>query len=284
MNRITIFAKQFLLLVLLISFGSAANAGEIVPCPTGGCIFSVSTTAGGNTISGGGFFDINPTTGNITLNTNPLTTEQTEILSDANLMAAQVSNGSLIWSMPTGNQISVNNVFGNGDPILGFGLGASTGGMGGTFSFSFDLPVSIGGLINARSEIGYTLTDTLGDGAEISGIGGDKILQAFEIDTDFAGLPDLNKGVDVGDDFSFITDVPATLQSMIFSETNQFTGSTDYDLMSVFIDFSLSKNSAVGISGFVEQTVVPVPAAVWLFGSALGMLGWYRNKATTEIA
>ena len=25
-------------------------------------------------------------------------------------------------------------------------------------------------------------------------------------------------------------------------------------------------------------TVVPVPAAVWLFGSALGMLGWYRRR------
>ncbi len=284
MNNLAFRTRRFLLLTLVVSFGSIANAGEIVPCPTGGCIFSVSTTAGGNTINGGGFFNIDTTTGNITLNTNPLTTEQTQILSDANLMAGQNSNGSLIWSMPNGNEISVNNVFGNGDPILGFGLGASAGAMGGTFSFSFDLPVSIGGLINARSEIGYTLTDTLGDGAEISGIGGDKILQAFEIDSDFAGLPDLNKGVDVGDDFSFITGGPATMQSMIFSATNQFTGSTDYDLMSVFIDFSLSTNSAVGISGFVEQTVVPVPAALWLFGSALGMLGWYRKKSKTTMA
>ena len=27
-------------------------------------------------------------------------------------------------------------------------------------------------------------------------------------------------------------------------------------------------------------TVVPVPAAVWLFGSALGMMGWVRRKST----
>jgi len=26
-------------------------------------------------------------------------------------------------------------------------------------------------------------------------------------------------------------------------------------------------------------SVVPVPAAVWLFGSALGMLGWMRRRA-----
>jgi hypothetical protein len=28
-----------------------------------------------------------------------------------------------------------------------------------------------------------------------------------------------------------------------------------------------------------DQVVIPVPAAVWLFGSALGLLGWVRRKA-----
>lgn len=31
---------------------------------------------------------------------------------------------------------------------------------------------------------------------------------------------------------------------------------------------------------FLVERVVPVPAAVWLFGSALGMLGWMRRKAS----
>ena len=32
-------------------------------------------------------------------------------------------------------------------------------------------------------------------------------------------------------------------------------------------------------SGYFSATVVPVPAAVWLMGSALGLLGWVRRKA-----
>jgi hypothetical protein len=50
--------------------------------------------------------------------------------------------------------------------------------------------------------------------------------------------------------------------------------------MSVTIAFSLSADSSVGISGFVSQTPVPVPAAIWLFGSGLiGLAGIARRRA-----
>lgn len=43
----------------------------------------------------------------------------------------------------------------------------------------------------------------------------------------------------------------------------------------------LTGNSATGMSGLYtfNVTLIPIPAAVWLFGSALGVLGWMRRKA-----
>jgi len=36
---------------------------------------------------------------------------------------------------------------------------------------------------------------------------------------------------------------------------------------------------AVGFDNLVANTI-PIPAAVWLFGSGLGLLGWLRRKAS----
>lgn len=46
-----------------------------------------------------------------------------------------------------------------------------------------------------------------------------------------------------------------------------------------FYDGSAPLNDSVTF-GSIEVTVtpIPVPAAVWLFGSALGLLGWMRRK------
>jgi hypothetical protein len=57
---------------------------------------------------------------------------------------------------------------------------------------------------------------------------------------------------------------------------------THYDGWITTVDGSvviLSREFTPGIGGF-EMTfqVIPVPAAVWLFGSALGLLGWMRRK------
>jgi len=180
-----------------------------------------------------------------------------------------------------GYTVSLNSMFGNIDPILGFGLGASTaGGIGSTFGFTFNLPIALQGPINADSSVSYSLSSLSAAGAQVAPVVGSNIVSAFEVDTSVGGLPALNKGVDVGNTF-FFTGGPQTQNSDVFTASNSFTGDLAYDLMTVKVDFSLSADSTVGMSGFVQQIAVPIPAAVWLFGSGLlGLVGMARRKKT----
>lgn len=71
--------------------------------------------------------------------------------------------------------------------------------------------------------------------------------------------------------------------------------SSSNGLDAIAFDFTLLGGQVPGIGGtvrflvfsdtastayMIEGTIVPVPAAVWLFGSALGLLGWVRRRAT----
>ena len=175
------------------------------------------------------------------------------------------------------NTVRIDTMNGNVDPIIGFGVGASTL-TGSTFGFTFNLPIALEGLIDANSSVSYSLSSLSSAGAQIAPVVGSNIVSAFEVDTSVGGLSSLNKGVDVGDTFFFLGG-PQTQNSAVFTASNSFTGDLAYDLMTVKVDFSLSANSTVGLSGFVQQVAVPIPAAVWLFGSGLlGLVGIARRK------
>ena len=74
---------------------------------------------------------------------------------------------------------------------------------------------------------------------------------------------------------------PQTQNSPVYIASNTFNGDLQNDLMNVTVAFSLSKNSQAGLSGFVQQTAVPVAAALWLLDSSmLELIGVARRRLT----
>ncbi|MGI9331159.1 MAG: hypothetical protein ACR2QB_10645, partial [Gammaproteobacteria bacterium] len=70
-----------------------------------------------------------------------------------------------------------------------------------------------------------------------------------------------------------------------FEDNLQIAGdilvSAEFD--EILLNAGLIEESVAGLDAgaaliSADATVVPVPAAVWLFGSALGLLGWVRGR------
>ncbi len=263
--------KTFLwLTIAALYLSSTAQSGTIVQCGGQDVCSSEFSIMVDNAEVGVGRFNYDAKTGDITLDKTP-----------GSFDGMLTSNNQLMWNLGDGSFVRVDDVNGNADPVLGFSLAAGTGSTGKTFAFAFDLPIAIDGLIEAKSSVSYSLTGTTSAGAEISPTVGSNIVTALEVDTSIGGLGSLNKGVDVGETFFFVGG-PQTQSSIPDSATNYFTGDLAYDLMSVNVAFALSADSNVGISGFVSQTPVPLPAAVWMLGSGvLALVGFRKRRATS---
>ena len=211
--------KSFLKLGILFTgllFMASVNAGTIAQCGATSCSQSFTISADG-TQWGTGQLVYDAKTGEISLDT-------TNVKGNANVD----STGAITWNVGSGNTATVSSLFGNADPILGFSLSASTGASGATFAFAFDLPIAISGPIITKASTNYSLTSVSGPGAEIKGIGGNKIVQSWDVDTTFGGIGSLNKNVDVGDDYLHFGS-PVTSGSPVYTATSSIVGDLAYD-------------------------------------------------------
>jgi hypothetical protein len=97
---------------------------------------------------------------------------------------------------------------------------------------------------------------------------------------DLSGIGIINGiGVVLGDE-NYFPGNGAVLQSPLLS-VGQLVGGTNYGLAGSGGNYSgYSYYQLDGQVVSVSAGVVPIPAAVWLFGSALGLLGWMRRKST----
>jgi hypothetical protein len=72
-------------------------------------------------------------------------------------------------------------------------------------------------------------------------------------------------------------------ESALFGTTPDFSGLTITRLDMIVNDLSIVSDGSwtdvtLDATYVVHATTVPIPAAIWLFGSGLGLLGWFRRR------
>jgi len=83
------------------------------------------------------------------------------------------------------------------------------------------------------------------------------------------------------------TDLSVITDNLLINTVNLGLDSFEPDQSGFYI---ILRNPGLGIIQILASidsysaTVVPIPAAVWLFGSGLGLLGWMKRKATAQRA
>jgi len=197
------------------------------------------------------------------------------------------ASGALYFGSPDANEtddwsVSVRRISGQADPVIGFAVGASNLSDGDiSFGFTFGIPVALSGTIVGHSALSYSVS-TSGAGVVSITPAAATILTAVERDTSPGGLADLNKGLDLGGSLSFTG--PGHVDSGLLVGTSVFTGDAAYDQMLVNLGFSLTSNTAVNMTGFVEQfspRTVPEPASLFLLAGGLGavkLAAWRRKR------
>ena len=243
-----------LLLIMALTAGRTAWAGLVSGCTDLTCTWTISVD------------------GNVEMSGSYISDSET---GDISLVTPVSMTGD-------GFTISLSEMSGNIDPVLGFGLGATnTSGALKTFAFAFSLP--LGGLpvpINTTAQLGTTLTAfTVAGGNVFPTLGGNKIIDSQ--DQALNPFANVDKGVDIGAGLSIAPGLPQNqwTATSIENAAGSISSGGPFDLMSVTVAFGLTDQTGVGFSGFVEQTAVPVPAAVWLFGSGLlGLVAVARRR------
>ena len=103
------------------------------------------------------------------------------------------------------------------------------------------------------------------------------MLSGREVDTSVGGKPAIDKKVDAGDTF-FFAGGPDTQSSQTYEADGSFNVDPAYDTMSATVAFALSPSSNVGISGFIQQTVVPEPSTYALLAAGLAFVGFVARR------
>lgn len=183
------------------------------------------------------------------------------------------------FTAENGSTLTIGNAAFDPDPVLFFSANATNKTANPlAYSFSFNTPLlpNLTGKINSHAELGVTLTDGYDDGAQVQPLAGDNfMLKSWDLYGDGSSV---SKNVDIGTAFAIASGTAGTNFS---ADNSLFCNPSDPCVtMSARLSFTLTAQDSVGFSGKVVQTPVPLPGAVWLFGSALlGLVGTRRKQA-----
>jgi len=188
--------------------------------------------------------------------------------------AIYMLQGAVTWTAADGSgSLTIDSgTWFDPDPVLAFSASATnSSGLPMLYSFAFNAPLApnLTGAVDSHSELRVALTDGDHSPANTTYVlptPGSLMLTSY----DFAGSGPISKNVDVGPAFYF----DSTNQGLaIFQKSSSLSCDQTCTQMSAQLSFYLSPHDSVGLSGLVEQTAVPLPAALPLLGSALGLLG-----------
>lgn len=189
-------------------------------------------------------------------------------------------NGNIAFCWGTDqDRITINPYAagGNLDPYFTFASGVVDFGAASVFSFVFSSPIAptITGLANYDLSIGGSFSSTSGSPGGSVAIAAPNTIGIAE---GFVNGSTLIAGVGPGASFGG----PGTVTYGGYSTSGTYDcslvgGCTSFQAVVTFL--ASGGGDAFSFSGTYEILPVPVPAAVWLLGSALGILGMVRRRA-----
>ena len=121
--------------------------------------------------------------------------------------------------------------------------------------------------MNGNSILLESSGEALDDGLLLLNSVSDEVLLEIDEDINMGGSTNLDRTLRLFFDPQLNITVDTTFEEL---------GSLQFLAPSSLLQFSTSQGPMTVASA--NLTAIPIPAAVWLFGSALGLLGWARRK------
>ena len=168
---------------------------------------------------------------------------------------------------------------GNLDPFVNFAVGVVDSGAPSTFTFTFSTPVAptISGPVNYTLDLAGSFTNGSPNNGGSLSMAAPNTLGVLE--ARFNGTTSID-GIGGTGTTGFGSGGSSVYGPFASSGTYDCSGLGGCTSMTARLSFTGSGGSdAYNFTGRFEIIPVPVPAAVWLFGSAVGLLGWVRRRA-----